>query len=1024
MSDPADQPNPHPPEPRHPFTYRAPAERDDDAADPPRDPVEETRRNDGVLLIAALLMGVLFAWTTISDPRTLVHLKTGEYLAGHGFFPPATDVFSATAGDQPWINLGWLADVFLSGLHALGGMTALTVLQAVGTVAALLLILACHRRGVSTWWASLVLVLAGVAMMPNFQAQPALFTLLGLALTLWLLSRYRREIDDRALWWLIPLFAVWANLDPRMFLGLAVLLLYGLGEILGTALGRPGFEDSPRRSRYWLAVGGSVLASLVNPFTWRAPLAAIDLYGRIDPAFRQHYAEVPSWRTLCHTRVFDQPVERWLDTALLASLLIGVVALVTLLLNRRRTDPGDASLWVGFTAFGVLAGREWPAAAVVFAVLAIRNAEEWYVHSFRQSPSTERGELLFARGGRVLTVLAFFALAALWLTGRVIPDDGRRPGRGLDPALANQLESLSQVLANAYDAKVFNYQAGQGDQLIWLGYRPFIDHRLGLYAVPGPDGAPNLITLHDHVRRALRVPDSNDPRTAKPEVWRAVLGKYDIVQALPRLTFPRPAYGAYFDLIGQQSWRLAQLGAAAALFYHVEPTDTALIRHLEKHGLNLSRMAFRDVEPLPEFPPLWPEPPGWTMKLSRPDPVPNPLARAQHCAQHFERIKAGKLQLAQPVAIALAYIGIRDCYRVLATDPQNVHAYQCLGQLFQMLYVNEQQLVDVPLLRRVYQAIDAYGQALRIDPNNPSIYENLVGIYLGLNRIDLARQARDRYEALAGKKFPDPADPAAAERIPATWKKIDAAIAQVAKQADEALKNEQPPLEVAAFAWRNGCTVLALKILAHNPELLENNPGAVLLKAKCLLESAQPKEAYELLMSIEQSVPQTGIRGWREPLALASLAIPDFERAGQLFRAEAHDALVAQLLTAMQAIPIGGQTAGFPLMQTTQIRNAMSVASQDIANHKLNAALCALDAGDIPMAEAELAELLKDYPLTLFTTITGFYLGQIRNEPSTIDLGAPAMDDDFARIEDKLDDQWILDRLEAAGPAVAPKPGE
>ena len=1024
MSDPADQPNP--PEPRHPFTYRAPVQDDDGkSADAPPDAFEETRRNDHVLVVAALLMGILFAWTTLADPRALVHLKTGNYLASHGFWPPQTDVFSATAQDQPWINLSWLGDLFFAGVHAIGGMNALTVVQVVCGFTLLGLIFACHRRGVSAWWASLVMVLAAVAAMPHLRAQPVLLTLIGVALTLWLLTRYRRDADNSAVWWLIPLFVVWSNLDPRMFLGLAILLLYGIGELIGAAIGRPGFEDNPRRSRYWIALGGCVLASMVNPFTWRAPLAAVQLYGQIDPAFREHYAGAPTWRTLCHMRVFDQPLAMWLDTALLAGLLMALISLVTLVLNRRRAEPGDLCLWAGFVGFGVLAGREWPAAAIVFAMLAIRNAEDWYHHGFRESVSNDRGELLFSRGGRSLTVLAFFVLAALWLTGRVIPEDGRRPGQGLDPALANQLSSLSTLLADSYDTKVFNFHAGQGDQLIWLGYQPFIDHRLSLYAGPGADGSPDLLTQHARVSRALHKIEDEEQRAKQTKELHAILGEYQIVQALPRLVFPHPHYDVYFEMLGRPEWRLARLDAAGAMFYHIEANDAELREFLKTNGVNFSREAFRDVEPIPG-PLNWASPRTWAEKVVsrgpffRPSPIPNRLARARHIAEHYERMKAGELRLAQPLAIAMSYVGIRDCYTVLARGGQDVHAYRCLGLLFEMLYVNEQQLVDVPIHRRLYQAVGAYGQALAVKPNNPLVHEDLVGIYLAFNRLDLAVRSRERYEALAGKPFPDPANPASSQEIAQVWERVGATIEQVTEQTNTALENGQSRLEVATFAWQNGCTVLALSIIEGEPQLAETNPAATLLKATCLLEAAQPMRALELLSRIEQSAGQMG--GWQEPLALTYFAVAGFERAGELFHEAAEQAADTRLMAAMQAIPIGGSVSGFPVLQTTRIRQVLSGATREIANQKLNAALCALDAGKIPEAERQLVALLDEHPVTLFTSIAGFYLGEIRNEPVTIDLGGPQEEDRFAEVAEELNGEMISRRVEAAGPVTAPKP--
>ncbi|HEX6985882.1 MAG TPA: hypothetical protein VF170_10910, partial [Planctomycetaceae bacterium] len=150
-------------EPRHPFTYRAPAEKEPEPpALTPEDVADEARRNDKVLVWAAGLMAVVFACTTLADSRTLVQVATGRHLAANGVLPPAADVFSATATDRPWVNLGWLFDLTAAGLHAIGGFTALTVLQVVAAVVVVVLILASRQGGVSSWWAAFVAVLAAV----------------------------------------------------------------------------------------------------------------------------------------------------------------------------------------------------------------------------------------------------------------------------------------------------------------------------------------------------------------------------------------------------------------------------------------------------------------------------------------------------------------------------------------------------------------------------------------------------------------------------------------------------------------------------------------------------------------------------------------------------------------------------------------------------------------------------------------------------------------------------------------------
>ena len=76
---------------------------------------EEALRADFMLRWAVVLLALMLGCTRVTETISLVRIRTGEYLAGHGWLPPRTDVFSYTALDHAWVNLGWLADLLLAG---------------------------------------------------------------------------------------------------------------------------------------------------------------------------------------------------------------------------------------------------------------------------------------------------------------------------------------------------------------------------------------------------------------------------------------------------------------------------------------------------------------------------------------------------------------------------------------------------------------------------------------------------------------------------------------------------------------------------------------------------------------------------------------------------------------------------------------------------------------------------------------------------------------------------------------------
>ena len=103
----------------------------------------------------------------VTDLQQCVRIRTGEHLASNGILPPANDVFSYTAAERPWVNLGWLFDLVIAGLHGLGGASVLTLFAAVVGGATFYILHSITRDDLPTWWTS---VCVGIALlMANLQ---------------------------------------------------------------------------------------------------------------------------------------------------------------------------------------------------------------------------------------------------------------------------------------------------------------------------------------------------------------------------------------------------------------------------------------------------------------------------------------------------------------------------------------------------------------------------------------------------------------------------------------------------------------------------------------------------------------------------------------------------------------------------------------------------------------------------------------------------------------------------------------
>ncbi len=219
-------------------------------------------RGAGVDGIAATLavcaLGAFAATVGVIGADALWLVALGERVA-HGALPRAIPYATAPSGG--WHDVPAGAElVFWALFHLFGGARGLVLAQA-GAAALGLGTLAVGLRRESSPGAALVvplLVLAGA--LPSIAVvSVALFSLALFPLLLALLEAQSRR-PSRAVWFSVPLLALWGNLHGEVLAGWALLACYLLGE--------------RARSRPWssLALLASATAALLaNPALLRTP---------------------------------------------------------------------------------------------------------------------------------------------------------------------------------------------------------------------------------------------------------------------------------------------------------------------------------------------------------------------------------------------------------------------------------------------------------------------------------------------------------------------------------------------------------------------------------------------------------------------------------------------------------------------------------------------------------------------------------------------------------------------------------
>ncbi|HUG94471.1 MAG TPA: hypothetical protein VML55_26880 [Planctomycetaceae bacterium] len=989
---------------------------------------EDAQRNDFVLRMAAVLLALLLGCTEIGETQTLVHVKTGQYLAGHGVLPPRTDVFSYTAAERPWVNLSWLFDLGVAGVYAIGSGVGLTIFKAVLAAIAFWCVVHTGRAGVPTWWGSIAAALALVVCFAQLTALPEIITLAGVALVLWLLSRWEQGGSPRHLWLVVGTLVVWSNLDPRAFIGGLLFVAYAAGSLVGELLGRSEAGDGARRRVLALAAAAGVAALLVNPFLWHSLLAPVSLYGAESPAWREYHASVSTVKQLEAFRLIDgtywrayaaSNIVRLITTT---GLVLAAAALVCLVLNWRRARLGHAAVYVLFAGLALAGSHELAAASIVWAVLANLNAQEWYRSTFRQTYSTEFGERLFSTGGRLVSVVGLLLIAWLAISGALAggPADriseGNRIGFGFRQPLAAEIAGLQEDLKVVpRDHRLFNTVPEQGDVMIWIGRAPFIDSRLAVYA--GRD-EHDLIGQHQRARQALRphMPLMTD--SGGPQVWRDVFTDHGVDCVLVHLAGRQPDYNSYGALGATGEFGLTQLGSAAAVMCWTARADREVGTPADQPGLDMTAAAFRP-ESVPEIPTRydWAQPRGFHERLLNLPKVRRsvPLQKARHYDRHVqvyaEAVRSDGLSYADAsAAVATAHLAIRHAHIELSNNPQVAEAYRILGHAYSLLSMLETQLNSVFggsewSDRRHLQAVNAYMQAATIEPRDESTWRRLRELFGVQGRYDLVLYAQKHLD----ESLPDPDELTPTQRRTLASERqrnkqivedLTGRLRAVNAQVDRELAHENGEGAAIQVAYQNGCVLRALELIDQlDEELRYRDTNIRLLEARLLLEAGRSQQASEILAGLEDVLAQAEGVQWRGWAAMASLARGDFLHAVKLWNDEARSLQSARFEVIMDTLPLAAPPVvffrapslpGWPVHHVGSVQVAHS-RLQDMRSIALfNAAITYLEIGQPEKANEQFRQLFEGDPNTRLRPLAAFYFARSSDDDEPIDPTFPA----------------------------------
>jgi len=525
------------------------------------------------------------------DPDLWWHLRTGQWIVETGHVPH-TDPFSFTRAGHAWVSHEWLSEAAFYELWKHGGAAALIVFSAIITTAGfMLLYLRCLHCGVKPHWAAAATALGALAAAPSFGVRPQMFTFTLASLLLWLIERGEKR--PWLLLWIPPLFLLWLNLHAGFALCLALLLAYGAGVTIETAVGdTPWHEARPILLRVLLLVLACVALVPLNPSgaelyrypydtlrssemrsligEWQSPdfhewlyrpflLVWLLLFGALASArsrpstAKAAYVEGPSGtaEAVPYPKLTGNELNRRFPKwRVLVPLLLTAGAA----LDAVRHIPIFILLAMPVIAGALAGNRSDHDENSHVSKNARRGAPaQGNTGETLQSPDSSRFRRIF--NGAVILLLAVFALAR-WVS----------LARGQDAREAEQYPQKAVAFLRASNSprNIFVYY-DWGGYAIWKlypQYRVFVDGRADLY---GSDLSGNDLPSNDQYQDDLlhQFRTAVDLRTG----WRGVLDRWKVEAVLVP-----PSCALAQALLLDPNWHTEFSDSKAILLLRTEPT--------------------------------------------------------------------------------------------------------------------------------------------------------------------------------------------------------------------------------------------------------------------------------------------------------------------------------------------------------------------------------------------------------------------------------------------------------------------
>ena len=412
-------------------------------------------RSTLTVVVALCVVFLASSFYRLNNTDLWGHLSFGRWISEQRVLPTA-EPFATAAQAEDFTNVAWLAQVWGYRVHQLAGLEGLALMHVVLLAYCFgVSMLAIHRRGASLPWAVAGGLIGYVLALPIVGTiRPQLAG--GVGMSFVLLALARLETRRHPLFWLPPVFALWANLHGSFAVGLAVISIWctgvtwegfhGAGD---NAISGAEADRHASPARWWLVLLLCVLASCLNPLGPKLLLAVASFGGKAP------LAQISEWQPLVLSSLSG--------VLFFSSLLVTAVLIRT---TPRRIRPHEVLVLVALALLTLLAMRMllwwslvWPWVVAPHAMAA------WQLHA------KQHGDQKARQSGEATTMRTLLAMAFVFMTLLVSPPShglisGRHRGEGAITSRATPLYVADEIQRRGLTGPLFA-PMDWADYLIW-----------------------------------------------------------------------------------------------------------------------------------------------------------------------------------------------------------------------------------------------------------------------------------------------------------------------------------------------------------------------------------------------------------------------------------------------------------------------------------------------------------------------------------------------------------------------------